>query len=129
MFAPAVCDSVATPVQPGEQLGATPPLGVQPHRDSAVVIGTVTEVSSNRTMSGAGVRFRPLPEADSTRRPSRYAHTNYTGGFEIRSLAPGSYRLWVGRIGMLPIERQVNVRAGVVDTFVVELRPWRCIGY
>ena len=128
MSSTAVCDSIPIPLRPGEPLGATLPPNVLAHPDSGVVIGTVTETGSNRTLSGAVVLFRAMPPADSLRRPRRAVYTSRGGGFEARALAPGGYRLRVSRIGALPYEREIDVRAGVIDTFVVQLRPWRCVG-
>ncbi len=129
MSMPAVCDSMPPPLREGEPVGATLPSDVRPSPDSGTAIGTVTEVESGRTMQGAGVVLSSLPASDSARRPRRGTYTSRAGGFEVRSLMPGVYRLRVSRIGMLPHERQVDVRAGAIDTFVVRLRPWRCSGY
>lgn len=129
MSTPAVCDSVASPVKPGERVGAALPSDVRASPDSGTAIGTVTEFGSTRTLQGVSVAFLPLPESDSTRRPRRGAFTSTTGGFEVRSLVPGAYRFRVARIAQLPHERRVDVRAGAIDTFVVQLRPWRCSGY
>jgi hypothetical protein len=129
MSMPAVCDSVASPARPGEPVGATLPPDVRPSPDSGTAIGTVTEAGSGRTMQGTSVVFLSLPVSDSTRRPRRGAITSATGGFEVRALVPGAYRLRVSRIGQLPHEQEIDVRAGVIDTFVVQLRPWRCRGY
>jgi hypothetical protein len=129
MSAPAVCDSTALPARPDERLGATLPADVRPSPDSGTAIGTVTEDESGRTMQGAAVSFLALPASDSARRPRRGAITSPAGGFEVRSLLPGTYRLTVLRIGQHPHERQVDVRAGAVDTFLVQVRPWRCSGY
>ena len=129
MSMPAVCDSMPAPLRKGEPSGATLPADVRPSPDSGTAIGTVTEIESRRTMPGVSVAFSALPGSDSTRRPRRGAHTSGAGGFVVRSLVPGPYRLRVGRIGMLPQERQVDVRAGAIDTCVVQLRPWRCSGY
>jgi hypothetical protein len=89
---------------------------------------TVTEVGTNRPLGGAGVVFRPLPQSDSTRRPTRRASTTRSGGFEVRSLVPGRYRFRVTSIGQRSHEREVDVRAGVIDTFAVQLGAYRCSG-
>jgi hypothetical protein len=125
----AVCDSVPLPLKPGEPVGATLPGDVRPSPDSGTAIGTVTEAESGRTMLGAAVAFLALPASDSTRRPRRGTVTSPAGGFEVRSLVPGAYRLRVLRIGQRPHEREVDVRAGAIDTFLVQVRPLRCSSY
>ena len=129
MSMPAVCDSVPLSLKPGEPTGATLPEAVRPSSDSGTVIGTVTEAGTNRTIGGAGVALRPLPQSDSTRRPVRRARTTRSGGFEVRSLVPGQYQFRVTNIGQRPHERAVDVRAGVIDTFVLQLGAYRCSGF
>ena len=129
MSMPAVCDSVPLPLKPGELVGATLPPDVRPSPDSGTAIGTVIEAESGRTIQGAGVVFSALPASDSVRRPRRGTYTSRAGGWEVRSLVPGAYRLRVARIGLRPHERRVDVRTGAIDTFVVQVLPLRCSGY
>lgn len=125
----AVCDSIPRPIDPGEPVGATLPAGVRPSAESGTVIGTVTEAGSGRTMRAATVTFHTLPErSDSNARPARGARTSATGGFEVRSLVPGSYRIRVSAIGHRPRDQRIDVHAGAVDTLAVQLPVHRCTG-
>lgn len=128
MSMPPLCDSIPLPLKPGEPIGATLPEAVRPSSDSGTAVGTVTEAGTDRTLGGAAIAFRPLPPSDSTRRPTRRARTTRSGGFEVRALVPGRYQFRITGIGHRPHEREVDVRAGVIDTFAVQLGAYRCSG-
>lgn len=129
MSVPAVCDSIPRPLKPGEPLGATLPAGERATADSGTVIGAVTEAGTGRTMEMATVSLLVAPSADSSWTPVRRVVATAAGGFAIRSIVPGRYRLRVTRIGQRLHEQPLDVRAGAIDTVVVALGALRCSGY
>jgi hypothetical protein len=129
MSMPAVCDSVPRPVRPGEPLGATLPTGERASADSGTVVGMVTEAGTGRTMHGATAALLVSQSSDSSWQTVRRVATTSTGGFAIRSVVPGQFRLRVTRIGQRPHEQPLDVRAGAIDTVVVALGALRCSSY
>lgn len=129
MSMPAVCDSVPRPVQPGEPIGPTLPTGERARADSGTVIGTVTEAGTGRTLHAATVALVVSRSSDCDWQVVRRAATTSTGGFTMRSVVPGQYRLRVTRIGQRVHEQPLAVRAGAIDTVVVALGALRCSGY
>ena len=129
MNSPPVCDSVPPPVKPGEQLGATMPADVRAARDSAVVVGTLTEVITGRTLGGAGVALlRDTSVASSPTAAVVRVPTDASGGFVLTAM-PGTYTLDVRRIGGVPLQQSLTLRAGVVDTLRLEMSYLHCVGY
>lgn len=128
MNAPPVCDSVPPPARPGEQLGATVPEGVSAVPDSAMVVGTLTEVATARTLGAARLSLLRDTAFTSLAAPLSRAYTNAAGGFVLRGM-PGTYTLDVRRIGGAPLRRQISLRAGVVDTLRLEMGYLHCLGY
>jgi hypothetical protein len=71
--------------------------------------------SVTRTPLGA-VEVRVEPGAWNT-------STNASGGFRLRGLAPGSYRVSVRRLGYGRTHRDIDVQNGVVSRIALELTP------
>lgn len=130
MSEPAICDTVPPPVRAGERVGGTLPSAERPGLDSGVVIGTVVEAGTGRTLGGATVTLHAPFASLSEITPAMIAvPTNTLGGFVIRAPAPVRYTLAVRRIGSRPTIRSIVVRAGAIDTLHVELHYGQCIGY
>jgi hypothetical protein len=124
----AVCDTVPPPVRPGENLRAVVPTDVHSARDSAVVVGTVTEVITGRVIAGAAVILTRGADTSSLAQRVATVRTNSSGGFVV-SVAPGAYTFTPRVIGQLPVRQSLTLRAGEVDTLRLEMRYLSCHGY
>ena len=91
------------------------PLGAQ----ASGVVGRVTD-GDGRPVPGATVRVLAPDGAG----PAA-TRTENTGGFQLASLAPGSYRLRVERVGYAPHEEPVTLRQGERRTLILRLRADR----
>jgi hypothetical protein len=129
MSAPAICDSLPTPLRPGERVGGTLPTARRPGLDSVLVIGTVLEVGSGRSLSGASISLFATTGPDRIDKPITRAVTNVDAGFLIVAPRPGRYSLVAHLIGHHPAKQEVVLRTGEMDTVRLEMHYINCIGY
>lgn len=73
----------------------------QPH---GTVVGVVVDTAGN-PVAQAAVILTPAPD-------QRVAYTDDLGTFRLDSIAAGAYTIAVRRIGFMPHERRVALRAG-----------------
>jgi hypothetical protein len=128
MALPAVCDSVPPPLALGERVGGELPSAIASPSDSGMVIGVVLQARTGRALQAASIRLDSVG-ASVTSTPVRRGISDQMGGFALRPVRPGTYRLRTTLIGHYPRERTVTVRPGAIDTVRTELTIIHCEGY
>lgn len=84
--------------------------------NSASIFGQVTSSKGGLTLQGAFVRLLTTDKVsiDSAR-------TDEAGRFTFRSLNPATYQVQVRMIGHRPLNRLIDIKAGIIDTLRTQL--------
>ena len=124
MTLPAVCDSVppAVPIA-ARRIPRVPETNLRP--STGAVVGAVIEMVSSQPIAYAMAELRLI---DSSRILSSVP-TDTLGGFALRNVPPGAYRLRVRAMQHRFEERGVLVQEDVIDTVQVHMRYFTCTGY
>jgi len=85
---------------------------------SAILVGTVSESGSGRAIVGASVLLTPQRESARV-----HASTDAFGGFVLKGINPGSYKVLVRYVGHYPFAGSFVARQGSVDTLRVSIKP------
>ena len=117
------CDS--TPMKPLGRRTQIPEVKLR--LNAAVLTGLVVQKETGDAIEGATIELRDLNPTPNPSRPFRYSDSK--GGFAFDSVAPGSYRVLVRRIGEYTEADTVHPAASRVDTLRFRLRAYRCHGY
>ena len=124
MTLPAVCDSVPPAVPTAaRRIPRVPETLLQP--STGAVVGVVIELVNNQPIAYAMAELRLI---DSSRIVSSVS-TDTLGGFALRNVPPGDYRLRVRAMQHRFEERGVLVQEDEIDTVQIHMRYFTCTGY
>ncbi len=111
----SACDTVSQVQSP---IPARLPAVSRPDGSMSSVVGMVQDRQTGAALAGVVLRFESLRQEN--------ARTDSAGGFVLRNLPPGTYHVFVTRIGYDAVRDTLSLSAAVVDTVSYRLQYRSC---